>query len=61
MSNLTNSDSDLSSFISSLPYTYEVSNKSVNIISDYNKYEGKNISMAGRVIAIRKAGKLLFV
>ena len=61
MSNVTSSDSDLSSFISSLPYTYDVSNKSTDIISNYNKYEGKNISMAGRVIAIRKAGKLLFV
>ena len=61
MSNVTSSDSDLSSFISSLPYTYEVSNKSTDIILNYNKYEGKNISMAGRVIAIRKAGKLLFV
>ena len=61
MSNITSSDSELSSFISNLPYTYKVSNKSVDIISDYNKYEGKNVSMAGRVMAVRKAGKLLFV
>ena len=61
MSNESNNEHDLSSFISNLPYTYEISDKSIDIISNYSKYEGNTVSVAGRVLAVRKAGKLLFV
>jgi lysyl-tRNA synthetase class 2 len=57
---MTDSNSDLSAFISSLPYSYSVSNSSIEIKSGYASFEGKTVSIAGRVSAIRKSGKLLF-
>jgi len=47
--------------ISSLPYTYDVNAKARLIKSDYNKYEGKEVSVAGRIMALRKSGKIIFV
>ncbi len=46
--------------ISSLPYSYDVSNNSTEIKKDYTRFEGKPASVAGRITAVRKSGKLLF-
>ncbi|MGC8648780.1 MAG: lysine--tRNA ligase [Candidatus Micrarchaeia archaeon] len=48
-------------FIAGLPYTYNVDAKAHSIKADYNTYEGKEVSIAGRIMAIRKSGKLIFV
>lgn len=51
---------ELRELISSLPYSYKVSDYSSEIKSAYEKYEGKGVSVAGRLIAVRKSGKLAF-
>ncbi len=51
---------DLREMISSLPYSYEVKNGSKEIKEGYSSYENKKVSVAGRVIAVRKSGKLVF-
>jgi lysyl-tRNA synthetase class 2 len=48
-------------FISNLPYSYDVNVKANLIKTNYSKYEGKEVSVAGRIMAIRKSGKLIFV
>ncbi|MDE1856585.1 MAG: lysine--tRNA ligase [Candidatus Micrarchaeota archaeon] len=53
-------DEDMRRLLSSLPYSYKVSAYSIPIKEDYARFEGKNVSVAGRVLAVRKAGKLLF-
>ncbi|MFI5412724.1 MAG: OB-fold nucleic acid binding domain-containing protein, partial [Candidatus Micrarchaeales archaeon] len=60
MSNSDNSK-EMRDFISSLPYTYDVSNHATDITGNYAKFEGKHVSIAGRATAVRKAGKLVFV
>jgi lysyl-tRNA synthetase class 2 len=52
---------EIKEFISSLPYTYEPTHKAMEITSNYSKMEGKKVSVAGRVTAVRKAGKLIFI
>ena len=52
---------DLSEFFSSLPYSYRVSHLTKEIRDNYKEFEGKQVSVAGRVVAIRKSGKLIFV
>ena len=52
---------ELSDLISSLPYSYKVTGFSKEIRDKYASYEGKHVSVAGRVTAIRKSGKLIFV
>ena len=52
---------ELSSIISSLPYSYKVTGFSKEIKEGYGSYEGKKVSVAGRVTAIRKSGKLVFI
>ncbi len=49
-----------SSLMASLPYSYKVTSNSSDISSHYQEHEGKLASVAGRVMAIRKSGKLLF-
>ena len=51
----------LADLISSLPYSYKVTGFSKEIRDKYASYEGKHVSVAGRVTAIRKSGKLIFV
>jgi lysyl-tRNA synthetase class 2 len=46
--------------LSSLPYTYDVSHRSKQIKDSYSKLEGKEVSIAGRIMGLRKSGKLLF-
>ncbi|MGI0100551.1 MAG: lysine--tRNA ligase [Candidatus Micrarchaeaceae archaeon] len=51
---------ELSRFMSSLPYSYKVTAYSAGIKGKYASYEGKEVRLAGRVLATRKSGKLMF-
>lgn len=51
---------ELSKLLSGLPYSYDISNSSKEIKDNYTKYENKKVSIAGRIIVIRKSGKLIF-
>ena len=53
-------NTSLSDFISNLPYTYNVDCRAQLIKDNYNEYEGKAVRIAGRVLALRKSGKLAF-
>ena len=55
-----NSDA-LKEFIASLPYSYKVTANAAQIRGNYQKMEGKTVSIAGRITAVRKAGKLIFI
>ena len=41
-------------------YNYDVSNFSTEIKSNYEEFEGKDVSVAGRIMAIRRMGKASF-
>ncbi len=43
-----------------LPYSFEVKDHAHEITGDYASYDNKEVQMAGRVTALRKAGKLAF-
>lgn len=43
------------------PYTYGQTHFSEGIKSDYSKHEGKEVSVAGRIISKRSFGKLMFM
>jgi len=53
-------DREMSEFLSSLPYSYRVLNNSRQIKERYESYEGKPVSVGGRIMAVRKSGKLMF-
>jgi len=42
------------------PYSYTVSHKSEEIFNDEKKLEGKTVSIAGRIMSLRKMGKASF-
>ncbi|MGC8495972.1 MAG: lysine--tRNA ligase [Candidatus Micrarchaeia archaeon] len=44
-----------------LPYSYNQTAHALEIKSAFEKFEGKKVSVAGRIIGIRKSGKLIFV
>ncbi len=50
-----------SELISRLPYKYRASKLAMYIKENYARLEGKNVSIAGRAVAVRKSGKLIFV
>ncbi|MDE1865529.1 MAG: lysine--tRNA ligase [Candidatus Micrarchaeota archaeon] len=52
---------ELRTLFGSFPYSYSADASSSAIRESYSKYEGKTVSVAGRVMAVRKAGKLLFI
>ncbi len=52
---------ELSDMISSMPYSYKVSDFSKDIKDGYAKYENKKVEVAGRIKAIRKSGKAIFI
>ncbi len=54
-------DEPISELISGLPYSYEASHVAAQIKDDYDKYEGKDVSLAGRIVAVRASGKLIFL
>jgi lysyl-tRNA synthetase class 2 len=54
------STSAMRELIASLPYSYEVSSSSSEIKKEYQRFEGSQVSVAGRITAVRKSGKLLF-
>ena len=51
----------LREFISGLPYSYDVTHRAAEIKANYGKMEGKNVAVAGRAMAVRKAGKIVFM
>ncbi len=55
-----NDNEELKAQMSALSYSYEVTAYSLQIRENYLSYDGKRVSVAGRVMAVRKAGKLLF-
>lgn len=59
-SNIGPSNDELRVLFRTLPYSYKVNAKSQEIKNKYAQYEGKPVALAGRIMAIRKAGKLLF-
>lgn len=46
--------------INPYPYSFDVNHKSAEIKSDYEKYEEKSVSIAGRLMAVRRMGKASF-
>ncbi|HUC38697.1 MAG TPA: lysine--tRNA ligase [Candidatus Acidoferrum sp.] len=52
---------NLRKFISKMPYSYRVNASAARIKEKYDKYQGKNVSVAGRITGIRKSGKLIFI
>ncbi len=51
----------LKALFEKLPYSYNVTGTASEIKSDYAKSEGSEVSVAGRVLAIRRSGKLMFL
>ncbi|MEM3841296.1 MAG: lysine--tRNA ligase [Candidatus Micrarchaeaceae archaeon] len=51
----------LSEELSALPYSFKPNAAAAAIKQQYEKYEGKSVSVAGRIMAIRKSGKLIFI
>jgi len=47
--------------INPYPYSYDVSNHSIEIKKDYDKFENKVVSIAGRIMSFRHMGKLYFL
>ena len=54
-------DAEFSRAMSSLPYSYAADSRAREIRVGYPGFEGKSVSVAGRAIAVRKSGKLVFV
>ncbi len=52
---------DLRKLISKMPYSYRTNATASRIKGSYARYEGKRVSVAGRIMAIRRAGKLVFI
>ncbi len=46
--------------INPYPYSYSVTHKSEEILSDEKKLEGKTVTVAGRLMSLRKMGKASF-
>lgn len=46
--------------INPYPYNYEISHHSKDVINNFNELEGKDVSLAGRIMAIRRMGKASF-
>ncbi len=42
------------------PYSYSVSHKSIEILNNANDLDGKTVSVAGRIMSLRKMGKAAF-
>ena len=61
MSNAEINKEEMGALFATLPYSYEVTANSKQVRGKYSEYEGKGVSIAGRVMAVRKAGKLLFI
>lgn len=46
--------------INPFPYTYKVTHKSKAVLDNYDELEGKTVSVAGRLMVIRRMGKASF-
>jgi len=46
--------------INPFEYSYDINNYSMVIKNNYEKYEGKDVKVAGRIMAIRRMGKATF-
>ncbi|MBL7046309.1 MAG: lysine--tRNA ligase [Candidatus Marinimicrobia bacterium] len=42
------------------PYKYDASHRSLEIINNYDELEGKSVSVAGRIVSMRRMGKASF-
>jgi len=42
------------------PHNYKAEHNSREILNDYKKFEGENVNLAGRIMALRKMGKASF-
>ncbi len=58
---MDNKDHELSEILSALPYSYEQTVNITNIRERFGEYEDKIVSVAGRVLGMRKSGKLIFL
>ncbi|MCL5011792.1 MAG: OB-fold nucleic acid binding domain-containing protein, partial [Candidatus Marsarchaeota archaeon] len=47
--------------INPYPYSFSQKNHSVEITSNFQRFEGKEVSVAGRIIRMRTVGKLTFI
>ncbi|MEM0149443.1 MAG: lysine--tRNA ligase [Candidatus Micrarchaeaceae archaeon] len=54
-------DSNDGSIFSNLPYSYKVDAHAAEIKLSYPHFEGKSVSVAGRIVGMRKSGKLIFI
>lgn len=50
----------IDSGVNPYPYSYSASHKSENILKDEKKLEGKTVTIAGRLMSLRKMGKASF-
>lgn len=46
--------------INPYPYSFDVSNYTNEIIENFSKFEGKDVSVAGRIMSLRRMGKASF-
>src|SRR3989338_8732129 len=53
-------DALLARKINHYPYRFERTHKAQQVKEDYDKLEGKTVSVAGRVMQVRSFGKLVF-
>ncbi len=58
---MSKEDDKFSDLLSRLPYTYDKTADAERIKSDYEKFSGKLVSVAGRIVAVRNSGKLVFI
>lgn len=52
---------EFSKYISKLPYSYSKNAYAEHIKSNYKDFEGREVSVAGRIIGVRSSGKLTFL
>ncbi len=60
-SKIIDENADISKLFMDLPYSYKITHKAMQIKNNYEHLENKEVQIAGRIIAIRKSGKLVFV
>ena len=54
-------ENDIRDAIARMPYSYRANAMAARVKRMYERYEGKKVSIAGRIMAIRKSGKLIFM
>ena len=54
-------DALINNGINPYPENFDLTHNSTDIKKNYDKYEGKDVTVAGRIMAIRKMGKASFM